>query len=443
MKQSISGKTLLFGYFISIIFLGSLLLTTPWAWEASGRLRFLDALFTATSAVCVTGLIVVDTSEFSLFGIIVIIGLIQAGGLGIIAFGTLLVTGGGRKLSLANRRLIKEYSIESVEYEPKAIVRRIIGLSLVIEALGAAVLIYAFHRSGAPAPVLNGIFHSVSAFANAGFSLFDTSLEEFVSAPMVVLPIVVLLTFGGIGFVVVMDLVRRATGDVRVLSLHTRIVLSMTAFLAVSGTLVFFAFEGRASLSGMPVPERLLAAFFQAVTPRTAGFNSIAQSDLSMPSQIWTIFLMFVGGAPGSIAGGVKVTTIVLVFMLAIRRREMHAEIRIGKRKINPIVLNKATSIVIKALLVLAAAAFLLSISENWSGGNSFSLMEIVFETVSAFSTVGLSLGITAQLSDVGRVIIIAVMFTGRLGIMAMVMPGSEPAKRRFVSYPEGNVLLG
>ncbi len=443
MKQSISGKTLLFGYFISIILLGSLLLTTPWAWEASGRLRFLDALFTATSAVCVTGLIVVDTSEFSLFGIIVIVGLIQAGGLGIIAFGTLLVTGGGRKLSLANRRLIKEYSIESVEYEPKAIVRRIIGLSLVIEALGAVVLIYAFHRSGAPTPVLNGIFHSVSAFANAGFSLFDTSLEEFVSAPMVVLPIVVLLTFGGIGFVVVMDLVRRATGDVRVLSLHTRIVLSMTAFLAVSGTLVFFAFEGRASLSGMPVPERLLAAFFQAVTPRTAGFNSIAQSDLSMPSQIWTIFLMFVGGAPGSIAGGVKVTTIVLVFMLAIRRREMHAEIRIGKRKINPIVLNKATSIVIKALLVLAAAAFLLSVSENWSGVNSFSLMEIVFETVSAFSTVGLSLGITAQLSDVGRVIIIAVMFTGRLGIMAMVMPGSEPAKRRFVSYPEGNVLLG
>jgi trk system potassium uptake protein TrkH len=443
MNRSISGKTLLFGYFIAIIFLGSLLLTTPLAWQDAGRLRYLDALFTATSAVCVTGLIVVDTSEFSLFGIIVIMVLIQAGGLGIIAFGTLLLTGGGRKLSLANRRLIKEYSIESVEYEPKKIVTRIVALSIAIEALGAAVLMYAFHRSGAPTPVLNGIFHSISAFANAGFSLFDTSLEQFVSVPLVIIPIAILLTFGGIGFVVVMDVTRRMTGAVRVLSLHTRIVLIMTVFLGLSGTLVFFVFEGATSLAGASVPDRLLASFFQAVTPRTAGFNSVTQSDLSMPSQIWTVFLMFIGGAPGSIAGGVKVTTIVLVFMLAIRRREMHADIRIGKRKISPIVLNKAASIVIKALLVLAGAVFLLSISENWSGQRDFSFMEVLFETVSAFSTVGLSLGITAQLSDVGRVIIIAVMFTGRLGIMAMAMPGSEPAKRRFVSYPEGNVLLG
>ncbi|TVQ20994.1 MAG: hypothetical protein EA383_17825 [Spirochaetaceae bacterium] len=443
MQNSMSGKTLLFGYFIIVILVGSVLLTTPWAWEAPGRLRYLDALFTATSAVCVTGLIVVDTSEFSLFGTIVIIGLIQAGGLGIIAFGTLLVTGNGRKISLANRRLIKEYSIDSVEYEPRRIVRRIIILALGIEALGAVVLITAFSHAGAPTPVLNGIFHAVSAFANAGFSLFDTSLEAFAGNLFVILPIIVLLTLGGIGFVVFMDVTRRARGLVRVLSLHTRIVLTMTVLLGFTGTLVFFVFEGSTSLSDLSVSERLLASFFQAVTPRTAGFNSIPQDTLSMPSQIWTILLMFVGGAPGSIAGGVKVTTIVLVFMLAIRRREMHAEIRIGKRSINPVVLNKAASIVIKSLLILVGAVLVLSVTENWAAENSFSFMEVLFETVSAFSTVGLSLGITQQLSDAGRLIIIAVMFTGRLGIIAMAMPGSEPTKRRFVRYPEGNVLLG
>ncbi len=443
MRASVSGKTLLFGYFIVTILAGSVLLTTPWAWDAPGRLRYLDALFTATSAVCVTGLIVVDTSQFSLFGTIVLIGLIQAGGLGIIAFGTLLLTGGGRKLSLANRRLIKEYSIDSVEYEPRLIVRRIILLSLGIEATGAAVLVFAFHRSGAETPVLNGIFHAVSAFANAGFSLFDTSLEAYVDNAFIMLPIVLLLTLGGTGFVVFMDIARRVRGDVRVLSLHTRIVLTMTVLLGLSGTIIFFVFEGQASLADVSLSERLLASFFQAVTPRTAGFNSIPQSELSMPSRIWTLLLMFIGGAPGSIAGGVKVTTIVLVFMLAIRRREMHAEIRIGSRSINPVVLNKAASIVIKSLLIVFSAVLLLSVTENWAAGSDFEFMEVVFETVSAFSTVGLSLGITAQLSDAGRLVIIAVMFTGRLGIIAMAMPGSEPKHRRLVGYPEGNVLLG
>jgi len=443
VARILTSKALLFGYFIAVILAGSVVLSLDVAWEADGSLRYLDALFTATSAVCVTGLIVVDTSEFSVFGIVVIIVLIQAGGLGIITFGTLYLTRSGGRISLANRRLIKDYYLDSVEYDPKRILRNIVILSFSVELVGAVALTAAFRQAGVPQPLLNGVFHAVSAFANAGFSLFDTSLERFAGSVAVTVPVMALIVVGGIGFVVLSDLHKRSTGRTRVLSLHTRLVLSMSVALVAVSTVVFFVFEGGATLSGAATGERWLGALFQAVTPRTAGFNTVIQSDLALPSQIWTMLLMFVGGAPGSIAGGVKVTTIALVLLLAVRRREMHAEIRVGHRKINPTVLNKAGSIVIKSLFLVFSAVLLLSVTENLLGGRDFSFLELTFETLSAFCTVGLSLGITAELSDPGRVLVILVMFGGRLGIIAMAMPGAEPLKRRFVDYPEGDVLLG
>ncbi len=443
MTRVLSNKAILFAYFIATIAIGSVLLWLPVSWQGDGSLRYLDALFTATSAVCVTGLIVVETSQFSLFGVITLMALIQAGGLGIIAFGTLYLSSGGRKISLANRRLIRDYYLPGVEYEPRKILRDVVILTITVELLGAVALTSAFRGAGVSNPLLKGVFHSISAFANAGFSLFDTSLEAYAADAAVVLPVMLLVTLGGIGFVVLSDLHKRSAGRVRVLSLHTRLVLGISFGLVLLSSVVFFIFEGSTAPAGATETERWWAAVFQAVTPRTAGFNTVTQSELSLPSQVWTMLLMFIGGAPGSIAGGVKVTTVALVFLLAIRRREMHAEIRVGNRKISPLVLNKASSILIKSLLLILTAVMLLTVTEVWAAGRPFTLLELMFETISAFCTVGLSLGITPELTDPGRIVVIAVMFGGRLGIIAMAMPGSEPAKRRLVDYPEGEVLLG
>lgn len=439
------GTRTLFGYFAGLILIGAALLSLPAAWAptdpaAPQHLSFVDALFTSTSAVCVTGLITVNTADFSLFGQTVILVLIQLGGLGIIALTTLLLTTGGR-VSLSRRAGIREFFVESVEVNPRKIVRTVVVSTLAVQAIMVVPLIFAFRGVSSPrSPLFLAVFHAVSAFCNAGFSTFRDSLESQATNLGVLLPVTLLIVTGGLGFVVHRELLRR-TG--RVLSLHTKIVLVSTGALLVAGTLLFAILEWNNAFAAMPPGQRLLSAVFQSVTPRTAGFNTVPQAELTSPSLFLTLGLMFVGGAPGSIAGGVKVTTMFLFFAGALATVGPEGDIAAFRRRISARRIGRAMTFVVKAIVLLAICIFLLATSETVLADKEFSFLEIVWESVSAFATVGLSLGITPELSTLGKLIIIGTMYAGRVGIVTIALGGSGATVKREPDYPTGEVLIG
>jgi trk system potassium uptake protein TrkH len=405
-------------------------------------------MFTAVSAVAVTGLITVDTASYTILGQTIILVLIQLGGLGVIAFSTLYLTQPRRRVSLQRRAFIREYFIGSLEYEPRAIVRRVVATTAVIEVVLALVLWFAFSRAGASRPLYTAVFHAVSAFCNAGFSVFSDSLESFARTPIVTVPIMVGLVLGGLGFVVFQDLCRRcrrrsSVHHRYVLTVHTKIVLAVTACAIVLGFVLFAVFEWNGAFAHLSPGKRLLAALFQSVTPRTAGFNTVPQADLSTPSTVLTTVFMFVGGAPGSIAGGVKVTTFFIVIWFALGGADENGDARVFRRKIPSRVVGRATLFIAKAAMIVFAALMLLSVSEVLIADRGFTLREIVFEVFSAFGTVGLSTGITADLSVVGKVVIMLTMFAGRVGLISLVLPRRARAADRLVDYPAGEVLIG
>lgn len=452
-----SGRFLLFSYFFVVILVGTLLLSLPAAWPGPGRVSALDALFTAVSAACVTGLITVNTAGFSLFGKLVILALIEAGGLGIIAFSTLYLWRPGARISLRNRELIRDYSLETVEFRPRRILRGIILWTLAVQAVGAAALYVGFSRAGLDTPYLTAIFHAVSAFCNAGFSLFPDSLERYGGAPVVTGSIMVLIVLGGLGFVVLEDIRKRVLGRRKRLTLHSRIVIGATAALILLGTAGYLAllpggdpdaggalrYAGAAAQSGAANPGRLATALFQSVTTRTAGFNTIPQGDLSFPAVFLTLLLMLAGGAPGSTAGGLKVTTVVLVLAAALTGTDRQGELQLGRRRVAPDIVRNAFAFAVKATLILAAAIFALLVAQNIGPGGRWSFTDVVFEAFSAFGTVGLSTGLTGELTAAGKLVVIATMIAGRLGLISLVMPVDRPEKRHAIDYPRGRVLLG
>ena len=314
-----AGKVLLFTFFIGVIIAGSLLLTLPDMWRGKGELAYIDALFTAVSAVCVTGLVTVDTSQFTMLGQIVILLLIQTGGLGIVTFSTIYLTGPTAKISLSNRQIINEYYVESVEYDPRRIVRNIVILTFTAEAVGTLLLLGGFRGHAHGSLLFSALFHSVSAFCNAGFSLYDNSMEDYSGNGLVLGTIMALIILGGLGFVVVQDVIRKFRRRRHRLSLHSRVMLAGTVVLIIGGALFYLVMEQRHSMRSLSHGNRVLGALFQSVTTRTAGFNAINEAEMTMPSKALTLLLMFIGGGPGSIAGGVKVTTFVLMLAIALR----------------------------------------------------------------------------------------------------------------------------
>ncbi len=440
-KHKSNDKTPLFAFFTITILIGSVLLTLPVAWPGPGRLDYLSALFTATSAVCVTGLIVVNTSQFSFFGQVIVVALIQVGGLGIVTFATLYLTGAGGKISLSNRGLVTNYYVDSVSYRPGRIVKHILILTFVMEAVGAAALYLAFRSHGIENPGWGAVFHAISAFCNAGFSLFDNSLEAFAGSASVLLPIMILVVVGGIGFVVIDDLLALRQGRRRVLSLHTKITLAATACMLVLSAVGFYIFEREALLAGAGGGP--LGALFQSVTPRTAGFNTVPQSELSSPALVWTMLLMFIGGAPGSIAGGLKITTFAVIVLFVAKRADETGEIQVFSRRLSGKILGRASGMLMKCLGLIFTAVFALTVTENFIGGRNYLLIDVIFETISAFATVGLSRGITAELTSWGRVVTILTMFAGRVGLITMAAPQFRPPSRRLYDFPEGDILLG
>ncbi len=434
----------MFTYFLLIIGIGSALLSLPQAWPEPGSIRYIDALFTATSAACVTGLITVNTADFTRFGQTVIMLVIQAGGLGIIAFSTVYLIIPATRMSLRSSSIIREYYVDQVDFDPRRIVRSILVFTLVIQALGVALLVVPFVRASVEAPLFAALFHSISAFCNAGFSTFPNSLEDFVLDHRVTVPIMLLIVVGGIGFVVIQDLSNKLTTHRRRLSLHTRVVLTATATLIVVGTLLFWTIErGSGVFAGMTGPQSLFAALFQSITPRTAGFNTVPQDTLSPVAQLLTMTFMFTGGAPGSVAGGIKVTTVLIILAAAVIGTDENGDIRFWKRRIPARVVAKAHGLLVKALLIVAISSLLLAVAEYRLIREGTPVLVLLFEAFSAFGTVGLSLGVTDALSDAGKLVIVFTMFAGRVGLISLAMPRRKVRGERLIGYPTGEIMIG
>lgn len=442
MRVLSSEKLTLFGFFTTAILLGSALLALPAAWNGPRPLTYLNALFTSASAVCVTGLTVVPTDEFSRFGQLVILLLIQTGGLGIISLSTLFLAVPKRKISFRSIRVIREYYLDTIEYEAGSIVRNIVVATLSIELLGSVLLYFAFRPTVHHRLIFVAVFHSISAFCNAGFSTFSAGLTGYVSNTFVSLAVAFLIVMGGLGFVVLQDLWKRATGDRRRLMLHSRVVLAATVVLVLFGLGVYLALEWNNQLRALSPVHRVVAALFQSVTTRTAGFNTIHESRMEPTSKLFTLLLMFIGGAPGSTAGGIKVTTMAIIVLAAYRGVGREGSLAIGRRRIAPRAIAQAHIFAIKALALLFLCVFLLTLTELHAGRTRLSFLQIVFESFSAFGTVGLSVGATSNLTEFGKVVIILTMFAGRVGLISFAIPGAGK-RLAAVEYPEGEVLIG
>lgn len=431
--------------FIAVILGGAVLLSLPVSSRSGEFTPFADALFTSTSATCVTGLIVYDTYLYwSGFGQFVIITLIQIGGLGLVtltSFFTLMV---GRKLGLRSMDLAKESANMDSFADVKRMLRTIIAVTFGIELLGALVLCITFVPLYGAEGIIISFFLSVSAFCNAGFDILGregpfVSLMNYVSSPLVYITIAMLIVFGGLGFVVWRELFRYHKD--RKLSLHSRLVLFMTVLLILLGTVAFIAFEwsNPATLGGLSFFDKLGAGFFQSVTTRTAGFNTIDQAALTDLSKLFSIALMFIGAAPASTGGGIKVTTIALIVMTVVSVMRGYDDAVVMRRKVDSKSVYKAISLFFLALLLVIGCSMLI----HFALDTTQSTIDVVFEEVSAFATVGLSAGITAQLGSVSRLLLVLSMYLGRVGPLSLIISLSMKGGSHKEVLPQGKIIIG
>lgn len=445
------AQALVFYYAVAIL-LGTGLLATPLA--AHGEpLSFLDALFTATSAQCVTGLVVVDTgTRLTLFGQCVVLALIQIGGLGIITFSVYLFIYLKVGVSARGRWIINETLMHSPVSSWRELTRGIFYMTLVIETAGAILLAFAFVPAlGFWAGVYSAVFHSISAFCNAGFSLYADSLIGFRDHPLVNLTIMGLIILGGIGFLVIRELIQ--IGRVRVqkrsqrprLSLHSKIVLVASSFLIVYGAVMIGWLERDNALAGMPLIEGFWTALFQSVTARTAGFNTIDLNAFRTPTIFLVIFLMFIGASPGSAGGGVKTTSLALFFAIFYNRLRGNRHTNLFRRTIPEEAITKALALVLLAIILIALALFGLMIAQttDTTHEDMREFLGYTFEAFSAFGTVGLTLGSTAELNAAGKFIIIVLMFVGRVGLLTMAFAIAGRTRRHAPRYAEENIMIG
>lgn len=425
--------------FAALIGLGSLMLSLPVATETGEPLPFLDALFTATSAVCVTGLVVVDTaSTFSLFGEWVILGLIQVGGLGFMTVGVLFAILLGKKLGMKSRLLLQQTFQQNQLQGLVRLALLVSGITLLIESAGFILLSLRWIPEwGWSQGMYLSLFHSISAFNNAGFDLFGNSLISYVGDPWINATVAGLFILGGIGFVVIGEIMQYR--HTRRISLHTRLVLTVTGALIVVGTALLLAIEWKnpATLAPLPPETKWWAAFFQAVTPRTAGFNSLHIPDLYPASQLIIILLMVIGASPSSTGGGIKTTTFILVLLAVWSMIRGRSDVVIFRRRIPYEVVYRALTILVTSLTLILLITVLLTLTEHAN------LMSALFETVSAAGTVGLSIGLTAELTPVGKLLLMIAMFAGRLGPMTLAFAIAQKQTPSSIRYPEEKPLVG
>lgn len=434
------AKVLVVG-FLSVIVVGTVLLLLPVATAEGNETNVLTALFTATSAVCVTGLIVVDTgTHWSTFGQVVILCLIQVGGLGIMTMSTAAALLIGRKITLRERLLIRE-SMGHISLEGMVrLVRLIVIATLTLEGIGALILTLRWSQdySLGRAAYL-GVFHSVSAFNNAGFDLFTVSLMPYVGDLVTNVTVITLIFSGGIGFVVFGEIYRAVFLRSR-MALHSKVVLTVSAALLLVGAVFIFAAESTnaETMGNLSWPARIMSSVFTSVTPRTAGFNTIPTGSLRYSSLFFLMILMFIGGSSGSTAGGVKTTTVYALVATMTSTIRRSRDVTAFRRRLDPGIIRLSLTIIMLSIMVVCVTTLILLSSE----GGPF--VECLFEAFSAFGTVGLSTGITPQLSTVGRLVIIVTMFTGRLGPLTMTMAMADAGPRRTgYRHPREDIMIG
>lgn len=433
-------KTIIF-FFIVLTLVGTALLCLPFARQSSAVFSFITCLFTATSAVCVTGLSVVNVGTyFSTFGQWVILILIQVGGLGymLVSTGLGLILG---KMALKDRKIMQEiFDISSFDDLFK-LLRKAVLVVFGIEFIGAAVLTFVFLREfPLGRAVYLGIFHSVSAFCNAGFSLFSTSLEGYSSSPAVLYTIALLIILGGLGFFVLVDIIDKFRGKNIRLTFHSKVILWMTGCLIVFGLVTFLLSDGLLLLKeNKSLSFVLNNSFFQTVSARTAGFNSLPPGLMTTSSVFVIMILMFIGGGPGSTAGGLKLTTLALVFVFIRSTLKGSSSFPFAGKSMDEDLIKKALAVF--ALMMFFIFMFISALL--WTDQN-LDPFKIIFEAVSGFCTVGLSLGITSDISNAGRIVLILAMFVGRIGaITILVYLLNSKFVQSNIKYPEGKLLIG
>jgi trk system potassium uptake protein TrkH len=434
------------------ILIGTLLLSLPISNMNGNWTPPLTALFTSTSATCVTGLIVRDTgSYFSSFGKFIIIALIQIGGLGIMTMGTIILTLIGRRLKLQDSDVV----MNALGYDKfkglKNLLKLTIYYTLFFEFCGALIIflrLFFFYKIPIIEALTSSIFHSISAFCNAGFSTYQNSLISFQADYVIMFTMSALIIIGGLGFFVIASSLTTSGSHIKFrlrtkIPLHTKIVLFSTVILIAIGFLSFLAFEYNNALADLDGLKKIPCAFFQGVTPRTAGFNAVEMANLHPITKEITTMLMFIGGAPASTAGGIKITTIFIIILVVISIVRGREDTEIFQRKIPDTTIKKVLSIFFISITLVTIAFSLLVMLENNHNLPELSKEDLFFETISAFGTVGLSMGITQKLTVGSKLIIILLMFVGRLGPLTIALIVGTRSKPQIIHYAEENVIIG
>jgi trk system potassium uptake protein TrkH len=408
-------------------------------------ISFVDALFTSISAVCVTGLMAVPTATyFTPIGKGIILFLIQLGGLGIMTFALSIFAFAGGNLSLKWRFTFENFYADLRSNPIKSLVGRIVIYTLSIEAIAASILFIEFSKDFSILTALKlSVFHAVSAFCNAGFSLFPNSLIPYQDNPIIIITLGLTIIMGGLGFIVINEIIRKINPDNRKksLSIHSKIAISMTIALIAIGMFYFAISEWNTAMKNMNLMTKLLTSFFQSVTCRTAGFYSIDTVSLQESTLCVMIMLMFIGGSPGSIAGGVKTTTIAVIILMVISKLKGENQVRIGSRAINHETVYRSMTFVVLTIGFLFFSTVLLMTIDSFGQQNS--MLSVLFEMVSAFGTVGLTTGITEQLNVGSKLYIAFVMFMGKLGPLTLLMSLSNKTPTSNLKYPEEQIMIG
>lgn len=439
--------------FLAVILIGAFLLSLPISHNDGEWFGFTDSLFTATSCVCVTGLVVVDTAiEFTLFGQIVILLLIQIGGLGFMTLATVMFIVFGKKINLQSRIYMQESVSEDNLKGVVRLAQKIVIYTLAFEAMGAFILSFQFAKDfGVGEGIFKAIFMSVSAFCNAGFDVLGanygafSSLAHYQNNPLVLLTLGVLIIMGGLGFAVITDIISRKKSNR--LRAHSKAVLLMTTILIVLGTAMFLGFEynNPKTIGNMSFGNKLLNSLFQAITPRTAGFQVLNQANLTVSGATLTMVLMFIGASPASTGGGIKTTTFLIMIAYLWSNLRGEKELVLNKKQITAAQLKKAVAIIITAVLVIVGSVMIISIAEGVNGNKYAGFEEILFESISAFATVGLSMGITPTLSVVSKLMLCLVMLIGRTGPITMGFALVKKVNKTQVNikYPNSDIMVG
>tara|TARA_Y100001956_G_scaffold82310_1_gene102689 strand:+ start:626 stop:1993 length:1368 start_codon:yes stop_codon:yes gene_type:complete len=424
--------------FLGVLIPSAILLTLP-VFSVTG-LSITDALFTATSAISVTGLGVVDTGQhFTLAGKVLLMFLMQIGGLGQMTLSAVLLYMFGVRLSLKQQALAKDALGQDRRVNLRKLVKKIIIFAFIAEAMGFVVLAFRWvPEMGWSTGLFYALFHSISAFNNAGFALFSDSMMSFVDDPLVIFTLASLFIFGGLGFTVIGDLSVNWKKGFRYLQLHTKIMLVATPALLAIGTIMFWLLERHnpSTMANLETSGQWLAAFFQSASARTAGFNSVDLAQYTQPALLVMIILMLIGAGSTSTGGGIKVSTFAVAFVATWTFLRQKKHVVMFKRTVDWTVVTKSLAIIVVSGAILTAAMFALMLTERAS------FDKVMFETISAFATVGLTAGLTAELSEPGKYIMIVVMIIGRIGplTLAYMLARPEPS---LVKHPQGMVLTG